>query len=68
MVLFFHLGIDTCLLLAIVKLPSPGVSFVTVEPAAIYEPLATVTGATSRVPDPIKESLSIIVLCFFSPS
>jgi len=52
-VLFFHLGIDTCLLLAIVRLPPPGVSLVTVDPAAMYEPLATVTGATSLVPEPI---------------
>ena len=59
---------DTCLLRAIVRLPPPGVSFVTVEPAAIYDPFPTFTGATNLVPDPINELLSIIVLCFFSPS
>ena len=66
--LVLHLGIETCLLRAIVRLPPPGVSLVTVDPAAIYEPLATLTGATSLVPEPMKESLSMDVLCFLSPS
>ena len=61
MVFFFHLGIDTCLLRAMVRLPPPGVSLVTVEPAAIYEPFPTLTGATSLVPEPINELLSINV-------
>ena len=58
----------TCLALAIVRVPSPIVSFVRVEPAPIYDPLAILIGATSRVPEPINELLSITVLCFFSPS
>ena len=60
--------IETCLARAMVKDPSPGVSFVTVEPAPMYDPLFTFTGATRRVPEPMKESLSITGLYLCSPS
>ena len=51
-----------------VRLPFPTVSFVSVEPAATYDPFLIFIGATSSVPEPINEPLSMIVLSFLSPS
>jgi hypothetical protein len=51
------------------KLSSPaGVLRVIVEPAPIVDPLATFTGATSCVSEPINTSSSITVRCLFAPS
>ena len=57
-----------CLLLAIVRFPEPVVSLVIVDPAAINEPCAIITGATNIEPEPINESSFIIVLFLLIPS
>ena len=56
-----HPRIFCCLALATAK-ASSGTSLVMVEPAAIYEPFLTVTGAIRLVLHPIKASSSIVVL------
>ena len=45
-----------------------GASFVTVEPAPMFAPSPTTSGATSSTPEPTKARSPITVRCLFAPS